>query len=76
MSAEELHRYFCNTCGLSDWPKTHAVDRETFIDVFSTVFCAIAKDRAVHSIMEMMLGPNGGVHFKGVEILLEHRHDA
>ena len=65
MIADELRVYFNNTFGLGEWPKTYEVDAATYGYVCHDVFIRMAPQG-----IPVALGPNCGIMFKGVELIL------
>lgn len=69
MTATELRNHFSDTYGLNnEWPKTFDVDHETYANVCQFLFKYLAEywPGAVH----VSIGPNYGVMFKNVELIL------
>ena len=69
MKTEELKSKFNNEFGLGEWPKTYEVDHETYAFCCQAVFNWIVEHKYYPIIIE--LGPNNGLMFKNVELLLK-----
>ncbi len=71
MTANELRTLFSKSFGFTNWPSTYEVDAETYGHVCKALIdkwleIDFPPDRA-----EIKLGPNGGIYFKGVELILK-----
>lgn len=53
------------------WPETFEVDHETYANVCQHVFDHIADNVEWGPIYEIALGPNKGLMFKNVELILK-----
>lgn len=77
MTANELREQFINDYGMNKYPKTLVVNHETYANVCHDLFVykATRKDSLVwirgFSQIELSLGPNHGIMFKNVELILE-----
>lgn len=79
MTADELRKYFIETYGISiAWPKTFEVDHETYANCCQEIFNNFDfKDWSnMTGIKDVMfytiaLGPNRGLMFKNVELILK-----
>lgn len=80
MTANELRIKFNNEFGLGEWPKSYEVDHETYAnccqDLFNWLYnnyeynvYHIDKDQVFKSC-EITIGPNNGLMFKNVELIL------
>jgi len=81
MTSNELRSIFNKTYGLGEWPKSFNVDHETYANVCQDVFNWYVKNKnevtkySVHiegeeTIIELSIGPNNGIMFKNVELIL------
>lgn len=77
MTANELQNHFSNTFGLKAWPPTFEVDAETYGYVVQAVIDNKIKEvneyfdwQKDHNFLDISLGENGGIMFKGVELIL------
>ena len=68
MTAIELRDYFNDNFGLGHWPDIYEVDHNTFANVCSFVF---KRHLEMPQRIDIALGKNGGIFFKGVEVLLK-----
>jgi hypothetical protein len=66
-TTEELRRKFNNEFRLSKWPATYEVDSETYANVCQTIF-EWAGDLG---LVKIAIGPNNGIMFKNVELILK-----
>jgi len=80
MKSHELHKFFNETFGLERWPSTYEVDAETYGYCCQAVFDWSIKDKRVQlfkrglgdlGVAEISLGPNSGLMFKTVELILK-----
>ena len=78
MFAHELKRYFNDTYGLDNpWPSTFGVDAETYGHCCQEVFNYLREYDNVGilsngvKVVRISLGPNKGLMFKNVELILE-----
>jgi len=79
MTANELYRKFADEFGFNKWPKTYEVDAETYGYVCQSVFhwASMHQDRVIWSseeegeLIAISLGPNNGIMFKNVELILK-----
>jgi hypothetical protein len=79
MTADELALHFNRTFGLGEWPKTYAVDFETYGQVAHKLFTrrddvtafSFGEDDEHPTVVSICLhvGPNKGLLFKNVELL-------
>jgi hypothetical protein len=66
MTSNELRRHFENMFGLGPWPKSFVVTADTYGHVCNEIFTSqFGKDEMIFS-----LGQNGGIMFKGIELLV------
>lgn len=78
MTPNELYKKFAQEFGFGEWPKSYAVDAETYGNVSQSVldwlleheFPDTHKD---YFSLPVAVGPNNGIMFKGVELLLKGR---
>lgn len=78
MTAAELRRLFNNEFGLGSWPKTYEVDHETYANVCQAFFSWAIKNENDELVwiedgkvlIKVALGPNFGIMFKNVELIL------
>lgn len=69
MTPNELTAHMNNTFGLNQWPTWMNVDANTYAQVCNFLFEHLHQQHLGHAIVS--LGPNSGIMFKGVELLLE-----
>ena len=76
MTAEELRKKFNRAFGLEKWPKTYAIDHETYANVCQFIFESkirnneeVAFQGDINEVL-IALGPNNGIMFKNVELVL------
>lgn len=82
MTANELRNHFNRTFGLRErlWPTTFEVDAETYGNCCQAVFDA-ELERQFPSVLQMefrleiALGPNNGLMFKNVELLIKGKNN-
>ncbi|HYV52397.1 MAG TPA: hypothetical protein VE971_03800 [Candidatus Eisenbacteria bacterium] len=81
MTAEELRSHFNNTFALGKWPDTFEVDSETYGNVCQSFF-NWAVDNQDHwtdwdnkTLIHVALGPNNGIMFKDVELILKRNNN-
>lgn len=75
MTVEELTKFFNDTWGLTRWPPNWEVDAETYANVCQEVFNRASKYLQVlddNYIINVVVGPNHGIMFKNVELILKH----
>jgi len=79
MKSNELYKHFQDTFGQKVWPETYEVDAETYGYCCQAVFDWAIKNRETLlfkrgmgdlSITQISLGPNNGLFFKNVELIL------
>jgi len=79
MTAEELNQIFNNKYGLEkEWPKIYPVDAETYGNICQAFFTwAIESENEEivwkdgnSTLIRLALGPNNGLMFKNVELIL------
>lgn len=78
MTAQELRNEFSKKFGFQQWPPDYVVDAETYANVCQAVFDSALEhqfpDTSVeHFYLRISTGPNNGIMFKGVELILEGR---
>ena len=79
MTTQELRKTFNDTFGLTDWPEKYEVDHETYANVCQELFSWKAERVFANNIeegikwIEVSLGPNNGVIFKNVELILKSK---
>jgi len=66
MEIPELNTYMNETFGLTEWPETMVVDVRTFSNV-----CKLFYSRYGDGEMYCPFGPNGGIVYKNVELILQ-----
>lgn len=76
MTTEELRKYFSETYGLEPWPRTFEVDAETYGILCNDLIAYLLKHHAYRIapggyMVDIRVGRNGGIMFKGVELLLK-----
>lgn len=70
MTPNELRNYFNNTYGMNEsWPKQFKVDADTYAQVCQEIFNLVVDHHG--PFIEIALGPNNGIMFKNVELILE-----
>jgi hypothetical protein len=86
MTTDELRRYFSDGFGLQPWPATFKVTAETYGNVCHSVFkhelekgqvvvWDVVKDGVQQRdfcVLPISVGTNGGIMFKGVELIVEN----
>lgn len=86
MTTDELRRYFSDVYGLQPWPKTFNVTAETYGNVCHSIFkhelekgqvivWDVVKDGVQERdlcVLPISVGENGGILFKGVELIIEN----
>lgn len=72
MTLEELRNKFNNEFGIEKWPKTYEVDSDTYANICQGIFDYKIKDenRMYPFLIEVTVGLNNGIFFKGVELIL------
>ena len=78
MTADELRKRFNELFGLNKWPDKYGVDAETYANCCQAVFThseesateLYQEDNRVITIARIALGPNNGLMFKNVELIL------
>ena len=70
MTSNELRSAFNETYGLGEWPKSVIVDHETYANVCQDVFNYKIEGDNTKLYAEIDLGPNNGIMFKNVELIL------
>jgi len=80
MTTNELINFFNNTYGIDkEWPRTYEVDAETYLNVCQSVIeWSIARNLNVLRLegriqgyhVGINVGPNKGIYFKNVELIL------
>jgi hypothetical protein len=86
VTANELRAHFNQTFGVSPWPLTFEVDAATYGHACQAVFASLMKaaeeaDRTTvlqtygpsFDKIGVAIGPNGGILFKNVELLLREK---
>lgn len=76
MTTRELREYFNDSFDLNGWPKTYEVDPETYGNVcrevleskFKLIKGEFPDDQDIY-ILQITVGPHGGIFFKGVELI-------
>lgn len=82
MTAIELTELFNNKFGLNEWPKIFEVDPNTYANICQELFSWKAKRVFINNIVndikwiELSIGPNDGIMFRNVELILKPRKDA
>lgn len=80
MTAIELRDHFNLLFGMEQkWPKKYGVDAETYGNVCQEVFNHLQRRDSIYiyehvsglQFVRLALGPNGGIMFKNVELILE-----
>ena len=76
MSVKELTDKFYEEFKFNEWPKTYKVDHETFANVCQAVFSNKLSNDDYSRVDNLLftniaLGPNSGILFKGVELILK-----
>ena len=73
MTAEELIEKFNSSFGMREWPKAFLVDMETYGNCCQFVFNRLneATDYLGQSFYYLALGPNKGLMFKNVELIIK-----
>ena len=77
MKAKDLKRKFNEAFGLDQWPKTYPVNHNTYANVCQFIFeSKIKNDEHIAfqgnvTDVAISLGPNNGILFKGVELILQ-----
>ena len=75
MTANELIQFFNDRFILGEWPDQYEVDYETYANVCQTVFehesTEILYFGKEGSGVAVSLGPNHGIMFKNVELILK-----
>ena len=85
MTIEELRSYFNRVFSIEkEWPKTFEVDADTYANCCQAAFIRAEEDnltlifrsgRGDLSTRQIWVGPNNGLMFKGVELILNTRND-
>lgn len=74
MTAEQLRNHFNREFENKEWPTTYEVSPFTYADVcdyiFKNIDSMMANDGNVFFI-ELAIGPNNGIIFKNVELILQ-----
>jgi hypothetical protein len=84
MTANELRDKFNKEFGLNEWPKKYEVDADTYANICNFIISEYLKDK-LQVIINMqgyipgkdivvamiLIGPNKGIMFKNVELILE-----
>ena len=74
MIPEQLRQKFNNEFGLSSWPEKYEVDHETYANICQLIFTNSNKIRLNKILwVDVSVGPNDGIMFKGVELILEKK---
>jgi len=83
MTAQELRDHFNRVYGIEHpWPKTYEVDAETYANCCQAVFDWFIEHKEIHRLasneergnyymIHLPIGLNGGLKFKGVELILK-----
>ena len=72
MTADELAHLFNTEFGLHDqWPRSYKVDGDTYANVCQRIFEYAIKTGPYREIT-IFIGPNNGIIFKNVELILTH----
>jgi hypothetical protein len=75
MTTNELGKYFNTTFGLEKWPKTYEVDAETYGNVCDSIIKSNTENNLTSwmasriGFLEIAIGINKGILFKGVELI-------
>lgn len=82
MIASELTRIFNEIYGLDGWPKLYEVDYETYAEICQFIFNKSEEYEYYKqnngpsiSIIRLALGPNEGIVFKNVELILKRNNE-
>jgi hypothetical protein len=73
MTAQELRQYLNRTYGFNPWPEIFEVDAETYGNICQSLFDKWLERDFPPDRAEVSLGPNGGIMFKGIELILKGR---
>jgi len=73
MTAEQLRQFFNDTLGNynKSWPETYEVDAETYSNICQFIFTSKSFRHGTQHVVQLSLGKNNGVMYKGVELLLK-----
>lgn len=73
MTTIELRNKFNDEFRLGEWPRTYKVDAETYGNVAQSIFNYACGDHKFEGNIGIyiVLGPNRGLMFKDVELILE-----
>jgi hypothetical protein len=78
MTSNELRELFSDKFGTDPWPKTYEVDAETYGNACQTIFNHRIESLTIKRIgneywINVALGPNNGIMFKDVELILKDK---
>lgn len=80
MTTQQLREKFNNEFGLNEWPLIYEVDHETYANVCQSIFeyenllvTLIDKHLREIEIIKIAIGPNNGIMFKNIELILEKK---
>lgn len=75
MTTNELISFFNNRFQIGEWPDKYEVDHETYANVCDSIFkhdsTEIMYFNGDMSRVAISLGPNDGIMFKNVELILK-----
>jgi len=75
MTANELREFFYDRFSLGEWPDQYEVSPETYANVCQTIFEHESTELVLFSKdlirVVISLGPNHGIMFKNVELILK-----
>lgn len=72
MTANQLREFFSEEFGFLKWPSTWEIDAQTYGHVCHAIFDYKLDDlNRVGLSITIQLGINGGIMFKGVELILK-----
>ena len=72
MTADELLKLFNTTFEYNKWPESYEVDAETYGNICNTLLKYLYKDSPIEGVVVVFIGPNCGILFKNVELILKH----
>lgn len=88
MTTDELRRKFNSKFGLDEWPNSYEVDAETYANVCQSIFKYKVEygidtfpvtyntvDGIKGHYINLGLGPNNGIMFKDIELILKLNHE-
>lgn len=71
MTAPELVNHLNNTYGIGKpWPLIFEVDSDTYANVCQSLFTYLSNHQ-YRGAIKLAIGPNDGVMFKGIELILK-----